>query len=220
MDLEKHAQMRLARARGIPTFRLQTNRAGHFFPAALCTSVNEVVVHGIPSRRAALKEGDIVSIDFGATLEGYVGDAAITVPVGKVSAEKERLLAATQEALRIGIAACRAGNRVGDVSHAVQSYVESRGYNVVRAYCGHGVGTDLHEEPQVPNFGEPRKGPRLGVGWVLAIEPMVNAGTEEVEELDDGWTVVTKDRRPSAHFEHSVVITPDGADILTLPNAG
>ena len=184
------------------------------FPATLCTSVNEQVVHGIPNGRA-LKSGDILSVDCGATLDGYVGDSAVTIPVGDVSAEVLQLLEVTRASLYRGIDACVPGNRLFDIGHAVESYVSTFGYGIVRDYCGHGVGRRLHEEPQVPNFGRPDTGPRIKPGWCLALEPMINLGTHEVETLEDGWTVVTQDRLPSAHFEHSIAITDNGPIILT-----
>lgn len=187
------------------------------FPASACISVNETVIHGIPGHRV-IKEGDIVSIDTGATIHGFNGDNAATFAAGKVSAEAQALMDATRESLYEGIKAARPGNRVGDIGAAVQRYVEMRGYSVVRQFVGHGVGTDLHEDPSVPNFGTPGRGPKLLPGMTIAIEPMVNAGTHEVRILGDGWTTVTKDGRLSAHFEHTVAITPDGPVILTDPD--
>ena len=187
------------------------------FPASACISVNETVIHGIPGTYV-IKEGDIVSIDTGAALHGFNGDNAATFSAGKVSAEAQALMDATRESLYEGIKAARAGNRVGDIGAAVQRYVEMRGYSVVRQFVGHGVGTDLHEDPSVPNFGTPGRGPKLLPGMTIAIEPMVNAGTHEVRILGDGWTTVTKDGRLSAHFEHTVAITPDGPVIMTDPD--
>ena len=186
----------------------------HGFPATICTSLNEEVVHGIPGLRR-LKAGDIISIDVGVFYKGYYGDAAATFPVGEVSPLAKRLLEVTRESLYKGIEKAYPGNRLYDISAAIQTYVESRGFSVVRSYVGHGIGSEMHEEPQVPNFGLPGKGPLLEAGMVLAIEPMVNAGTWEVETLSDDWTVVTKDRNLSAHFEHTVAIMQDGPDILT-----
>lgn len=186
----------------------------HGFPATICTSLNEEVVHGIPGLRR-LKAGDIISIDVGVFYKGYYGDAAATFPVGEVSPLAKRLLEVTRESLYKGIEKAYPGNRLYDISAAIQTYVESRGFSVVRSYVGHGIGSEMHEEPQVPNFGFPGKGPVLEAGMVLAIEPMVNAGTWEVETLSDDWTVVTKDRNLSAHFEHTVAIMQDGPDILT-----
>jgi methionyl aminopeptidase len=176
--------------------------------------VNEEVVHGMPSDRA-LVEGDIVSLDLGAIVDGYYGDGAVTLPVGGVSPEAERLLRVTRDALTQGVSAARRGARLSDISHAVQTHVEAHGYSVVRTFVGHGIGKDLHEEPQIPNFGPPGRGPVLLPGMVLAIEPMVNAGDPEVEILEDRWTAVTADRSLSAHFEHTVAITENGTEVLT-----
>lgn len=186
----------------------------HGFPATICASLNEEVVHGIPGLRR-LKAGDIISIDVGVFYKGYYGDAAATFPVGEVSPLAKRLLEVTRESLYKGIEKAYPGNRLYDISAAIQTYVESRGFSVVRSYVGHGIGSEMHEEPQVPNFGSPGKGPVLEAGMVLAIEPMVNAGTWEVETLSDDWTVVTRDRNLSAHFEHTVAIMQDGPEILT-----
>jgi methionyl aminopeptidase len=199
------------RARGaIPAFKGYRG-----FPNTLCVSVNEQVVHGIPSKRR-LKEGEIVGLDLGAKWDGYYGDAAVTVPVGDIAPIAQSLLITAKEALHVGISAVRTGKHLSDISHAIQSYAEAHGYSVVRAFVGHGIGTALHEEPQVPNFGPPGRGPRLKVGMVLAIEPMVNIGDADVEILDDGWTVVTADGQLSAHFEHTVAITEEGPEILTV----
>jgi methionyl aminopeptidase len=184
------------------------------FPAAICPSVNEEVVHAIPGR-TLLKEGDIIGIDVGVEKDGYYGDAARTFAVGEVPDQAKRLLQVTREALLKGIAQARAGNRVGDISHAVQSAVEAQGFSVVRTLVGHGIGREMHEEPQVPNYGPPDRGPRLMVGQVLAIEPMVNAGGPEVMIRPDGWTVVTKDGSLSAHFEHTVAVGERGPEILS-----
>jgi methionyl aminopeptidase len=189
------------------------------FPATICPSVNEEVVHAIPGPRV-LEEGDIIGIDVGVEMHGFFGDAATSFPVGKIGAAPARLLAVTQEALMRGVAQARSGGRVGDISHAIQSYVESNGFSVVRSLVGHGIGRAMHEEPQVPNYGLPDRGPRLMTGQVLAIEPMVNAGGPDVVTRDDGWTVVTKDGTWSAHFEHTVAVGPFGPDILTLTSAG
>ena len=186
------------------------------FPASACISVNETVIHGIPGDRV-IHEGDIVSIDVGAAIHGFNGDNAATFAAGKVSEEAQRLMDATRESLYDGIKAAQAGSRVGDIGAAVQKYVEMRGFSVVRQFVGHGVGTDLHEDPSIPNFGTPGRGPKLLPGMTIAIEPMVNAGTHEVKILGDGWTTVTKDGRLSAHFEHTVAITPDGPVIMTDP---
>lgn len=184
------------------------------YPASICTSLNYEVVHGIPGLRT-LVEGDIISIDVGAEINGYFGDAAVTLPVGEVDDLSKRLLLATEAALMAGIEQCHKGKRLSDISHAVQKAAESRGFSVVKDYVGHGIGRDMHEDPQVPNFGRPGRGLRLSPGLVLAIEPMVNAGSHEVEVLGDGWTVVTTDRSRSAHFEHTVAITEYGPEILT-----
>jgi methionyl aminopeptidase len=184
------------------------------YPASICTSLNNEVIHGIPSKRV-LKEGDIISIDLGVYKDGFYGDGAVTLPVGKIDPGWEKLLKVTEEALYIGIGNARAGNRVSDISHAIQKHVESNGFSVVRAFVGHGIGRELHEEPQIPNFGSPGRGPRLKEGMTLAIEPMVNAGGYEVFVLDDGWTAVTLDNKPSAHFEHTVLISINGPRILT-----
>ena len=186
------------------------------YPASACISVNGTVIHGIPGKYV-IKAGDIVSIDVGACLNGYHGDNAATFPAGDVSKEARALMDATRESLYEGIRMAQPGNRIGDIGSAVQRYVEDRGYSVVRSFTGHGVGTDLHEDPSVPNFGTPGRGPRLLPGMTIAIEPMVNAGTHEVDILRDGWTTVTRDGKLSAHFEHTVAITPDGPVILTLP---
>jgi methionyl aminopeptidase len=184
------------------------------YPKTLCVSINEEVVHGIPNKRR-LKEGDIVSIDVGSNLHGYFGDAAITLPVGEINPEGKRLLEVTEKALSIGIGMAKVGNRLFDISHAVQAWVESNGFSVVRDFVGHGIGKSLHEDPQIPNFGSPNQGPRLEKGMIFALEPMVNEGTYEVRVLDDGWTVVTADGKPSAHFEHTIAITDGEAEILS-----
>jgi methionyl aminopeptidase len=185
------------------------------YPSTLCASVNEQVVHGIPNARA-LQSGDIVSLDMGVKLNGYYGDSAITVPVGAVSDEVSRLLKVTQEALEKGISQVRVGARISDIGHAIQAHVESQGFAVVREFVGHGIGAALHEEPQIANYGEPGRGPRLAEGMTLAIEPMVNMGRAAVKVLADGWTAVTKDGSLSAHFEHTVAVTKNGPDVLTL----
>jgi methionyl aminopeptidase len=184
------------------------------FPFAICASPNDRVVHGFPDEKP-LHEGDILSIDFGVIYEGFYGDSAMTVPVGAVDAETKRLLTVTREALEQGIAKAVPGGRLSDISHAVQSWVEQRGFSVVREFVGHGIGRQLHEAPQIPNFGPPGQGPKLKAGMVLAIEPMINAGTPGVKILEDGWTAVTQDGLCSAHFEHTVAITDHGPDILT-----
>jgi methionyl aminopeptidase len=187
------------------------------FPAVICSSPNNVIVHGIPSDSVVLDEGDIVSIDCGAIIQGYHGDAANTWPVGQVSDEAARLLKATEESLWAGIEQMRDGNRISDIGHAVQSVAEAAGFSVVREYVGHAIGTAMHEKPEVPNYGPPGKGPKLRSGNVFAVEPMVNLGRPDTRLLDDGWTVVTGDGSLSAHFEHTIAITDDGPEVLTLP---
>lgn len=188
------------------------------YPATACISINDEVIHGIPSKKRIIKEGDIVSIDLGAAFEGYNGDNAATFACGDVSDEAKRLMDATRESLYEGIRMAVRGNRIGDISNAIQQYVEARGYSVVRDYIGHGVGASLHEAPEVPNFGKPGHGIRLVPGMTLAIEPMINIGTPNVKQLSDGWTVKTADGKLSAHFEHSVAITTEGPVILTIPD--
>lgn len=186
------------------------------FPASACISVNNVVIHGIPSKKCVLKEGDIVSVDVGAYYGGFHGDNAYTFPCGRISAEAQKLLDATREGLNEGIKQALVGNRIGDIGSAVQKYVEARSYSVVRDFVGHGVGAKLHEDPSVPNYGTPNRGVRLLPGMTIAIEPMVNEGKYQVRVLDDKWTTVTCDGKLSAHFEHTVAITPDGPKIMTL----
>lgn len=210
LDLEKAAQERLDQLGVKAAFK-----GYHGFPCVLCTSVNSEVVHGIPSPKRVLKQGDIVSVDFGVVIDGYYGDAAITVPVGKVAPDAERLLKVTEASLQAGIAVVRPGATLGDVGAAVQKVVEREGFSVVRDFVGHGIGAQMHEEPQVPNFGEAGRGMKLRAGMVIAIEPMVNAGKPDVVVLDDGWTAVAKDGSMSAHFEHTVAVTPTGARVLT-----
>jgi len=188
----------------------------HGFPCVLCTSVNSEVVHGIPSSKRVLKDGDIVSVDFGVVVDGYYGDAAITVPVGeKIDPKTARLLEVTERSLHAGIAAVRPGATLGDVGAAVQGVVEAEGFSVVRDFVGHGIGVHMHEDPQVPNFGQAGRGMKLKTGMVIAIEPMVNAGGPDVQVLGDGWTAVAKDGSMSAHFEHTVAVTATGARVLT-----
>jgi methionyl aminopeptidase len=186
------------------------------FPASICTSINEQIVHGIPSPKVVLKEGDIISIDVGATLKGYVGDNAATLPVGRVSDEAMRLIETTQSALMAAIAVACGGNYLDDISGAVQDYAEARGYSVVREYVGHGVGRQMHEEPNIPNYRQGKRGPQLKPGMTLAIEPMINQGVAATRTLRDKWTVVTKDGKLSAHFEHTIAITEGEPEILTL----
>lgn len=206
------------RERGaVPAFK-GYNVGGRVYPSSLCVSINEEVVHGMPSPKRILKAGDIVGLDYGAVYKGYYGDSAVTVAVGAVSEEAERLMRVTRESLYCGIENMRVGNRIRDISAAIQKHAESHGYGVVRDFVGHGIGQRLHEEPQVPNYVGAGQNPRLKEGMVLAIEPMVCEGTYEVEVLQDGWTAVTRDRRLAAHFEHSVAVTANGPEILTLPN--
>jgi methionyl aminopeptidase len=211
MDLERAAERKIRDLGAKSAFK------GYYdYPCVLCTSVNDEIVHGIPSERRVLKAGDIVSLDCGVVLDGYYGDAAITVPVGEpISPELQKLIEVTRESLLLGIEAARAGNTVGDVGAAVQQHVEANGFSVVREFVGHGIGTRLHEEPQVPNFGTPGHGPRLRTGMVLAIEPMVNLGGPGTRVLDDKWTAVTEDGSYSAHFEHCIAVTKNGPMILT-----
>jgi methionyl aminopeptidase len=209
--IEKEAE-RLAKYHGVvPAFKGYSG-----YPSAICVSVNEEVVHGIPSGRRSLSEGDIVSLDYGAFYKGFYSDAAVTLPVGKIDNGAKRLLEVTRNALMRGIQVAVEGNRVGDIANTIQRFVEGNGFSVVKVFVGHGIGKNLHEEPQVPNFGEPQWGIRLKEGMTVAIEPMVNAGGDEVRVLDDGWTAVTSDGSLSAHFEHTIAVTRDGPRILTM----
>ena len=212
MDLEKFAARRTAEHGARPAFKGYRG-----YPCVLCTSMNNEIVHGIPSASRKLREGDIVSLDYGVELDGYYADAAVTVPVGAVPPEVALLLRVTREALDQAIEKVRPGNRLGDISHAVQSWVEKHGFSVVREFVGHGIGTKMHEDLQIPNYGEPGHGPRLQEGMTLAIEPMVNAGGPAVRVLEDKWTAVTADGSCSAHFEHTVAVTSNGPWILTRP---
>ena len=209
-DLDELAEKRIRKAGAIPAFK-----GYHGYPATICASVNDEVIHGIPSGRRLLNEGDVISIDVGASLDGYFGDSAITLAVGQVSEAAATLLRVTDESLYKAIEAVKPGGRISDIGHAVQKHVEAYGFSVVREFVGHGIGQKMHEEPQVPNYGEPGRGPRLTEGMVLAIEPMVNAGKPAVKVLADGWTAVTRDGSLSAHFEHTVAVTADGPWILT-----
>jgi methionyl aminopeptidase len=213
LELDAVAEELTLKKKAIPAFK-GYSVAGRIYPRCLCASVNEEIVHGIPSNRA-LREGDIIGLDYGVIYEGFYGDSAITVGVGQVSEAAQRLMQVTEESLRRGIAELYEGKRLGDLGAAVQHVAESAGYSVVRAFVGHGIGKKLHEEPAVPNYGEPDRGLRLKEGMVLAIEPMVNAGGFEVEIKEDGWTAVTKDGSLAAHFEHSVAITKNGPYILS-----
>jgi methionyl aminopeptidase len=209
-DLDRAAEQRIVAAGAVPAFKGYQG-----YPATICSSINEEVIHGIPSGRRILQEGDVVSIDVGASLDGYYGDSAMTLPVGPVSEEAATLLRVTEEALYKAIERARPGGRISDIGHAVQQHVEAFGFSVVREFVGHGIGQRMHEEPQVPNYGEPGRGPRLAEGMVLAIEPMVNAGKPAVKVLADGWTAVTRDGCLSAHFEHTVAVTAGEPWILT-----
>ncbi|MEE4310937.1 MAG: type I methionyl aminopeptidase [candidate division KSB1 bacterium] len=209
-ELDEAVESFIKSRNAIPSFKGYSG-----YPASICASIDEQVVHGIPGDRR-LEEGEIISVDIGVEFENYHGDAAKTFAVGEVSEEKRRLMAVTREALYKGIDKAIPGNRLSDISHAVQVHVEAAGFSVVRDLVGHGIGRNLHEEPQIPNYGKPNQGPRLKPGMVFAIEPMVNMGGYEVKTLDDNWTVVTIDGLPSAHFEHTIAITDDGPDILTL----
>ncbi len=214
-DLDDIAERSIRGAGAIPSFV-----GYHGFPATICTSVNDEIVHGIPSRTKVLREGDIVSIDCGAIVEGWHGDAAVTVPVGEVAPELTRLMEVCEQAMWAGFAAARLGGRLTDISHAVESSVRPHGYGVVEEYVGHGIGTEMHQDPQVPNYGRAGRGPRLAKGLVLAVEPMVNLGSRHTRLLDDGWTVVTQDGQYSAHFEHTFTLTDDGPWVLTALDGG
>lgn len=213
LDLDAIAEELTLKRKATPAFK-GYNVAGRIYPRCLCASVNEEIVHGIPTNRM-LKEGDIIGLDYGVIYEGFYGDSAITVGVGQVSDEAQRLMDITKRSLDMGIEQLREGKRLGDFGSVVQSIAEGAGYSVVRAFVGHGIGKKLHEEPPVPNYGDPDRGLRLREGMVLAVEPMVNAGSYEVEIKDDGWTAVTKDGSLAAHFEHSVAITKNGPFILS-----
>lgn len=209
LELDRIAESECLKRGGVPAFK---GYGG--FPFSICASPNDRVVHGFADQNP-LREGDILSIDFGVIYDGFYGDAAVTVPVGRIDREKERLLRVTEKSLDLAIQASVVGGRLSDISHAVQSYVEREGFSVVREFVGHGIGRKLHESPQIPNFGPRGQGPRLKAGMTLAIEPMINAGEHGVKILEDGWTAITVDGRPSAHFEHTVAITEDGPEILT-----
>jgi len=209
LEVDRAAEKMIRDAGAYPTFKGYNG-----FPFSICASVNEQVVHGFPSEYV-LKEGDIFSIDVGATLDGFVGDTATTVGVGQVSDDRLRLMRVTEESLQLAIEQCRAGNHLGDIGFAVQSHAEAHGYSIVRDYVGHGIGRKMHEDPQIPNYGKPGKGPKIKTGYVFALEPMVNMGSLHTRTLKDGWTVVTVDGQPSAHFEHTVAITEEGPEVLT-----
>lgn len=209
MEIERLAEDFIRANNAMPAFKGYKG-----YPASICASVNNEVIHGIPSSRV-LEEGDILGIDLGVYKDGFYGDAAYTFPVGRVDSEVERLLRVTEESLNIGIDKAREGKRVSDISHSIQKHIETNGFSVVRAFVGHGIGRNLHEDPQIPNFGSPGRGPRLRSGMTLAIEPMVNEGGHEVVVIDDGWTAITLDGRLSAHFEHTILVTSDKPRILT-----
>ncbi len=215
LDLDRMAEEWTRKAGCKPAFKGYQG-----FPGTLCTSVNEEVVHGIPSSKRRIDNGDIVSIDFGVILDGFYSDSATTISVGEIPEKKLKLMEATRESLQKGIEQAKPGNRIGDIGFAVQTYCEARGYGVVRDFVGHGIGRNLHEAPQIPNYGKPGGGVRLRAGMVICIEPMINLGTWEVKKLDDGWTIVTADGQPSAHYEHCIAISDEGPEILTqLPAA-
>ncbi|MGH2518182.1 MAG: type I methionyl aminopeptidase [Chloroflexota bacterium] len=209
-DLDRIAHDHITKHGGVPSFK-----GYHGFPASICTSVNDEVVHGIPRKTRILQEGDVISLDCGAIIDGWHGDAALTVAVGSTSVENERLMRVTEESLAKGIEQVAPGKRIGDISAAIQRYVEANGYTVVREYVGHGIGRAMHEEPQVPNWGKPGRGMLIKDGMALALEPMVNAGLAAVRVLDDQWTVVTRDGHCSAHFEHTVAVVEGGPQVLT-----
>jgi methionyl aminopeptidase len=209
-DLDEYAERRTREMDAVPAFKGYRG-----YPASLCTSINEEIVHGIPSSRT-LRTGDIISLDFGAIFDGFYGDAAVTYPVGEITSRAEKLIVTAKESFAKGVAKIKEGNRLSDISYAIQNHVESQGFSVIRSFVGHGIGLSLHEEPQVPNFGPPGRGPKLRPGMVLAIEPMITIGNWEVEILSDNWTAVTKDRSLSAHYEHTVALTENGVEILSL----
>ncbi len=211
LELDAVAESVIRDAGAVPAFK-----GFHGFPGTICASLNHEVVHGIPSKRTRLREGDILSVDCGAIIDGYFGDSAVTFPVGEITPDAKHLLDATKRSLEAGIARCHAGMRLYDISNAVQTVAEAEGFSVVREYVGHGIGRTMHEDPQIPNYGPAGQGPALKVGMVFAIEPMINAGEAAVYSLDDGWTVVTQDGQISAHFEHTVALTEDGPVVLTV----
>src|ERR1041385_2011840 len=210
IEIDRAAERMIRDAGGLPTFK-----GYHGFPYSICASVNEQVVHGFPSQYV-LQDGDIFSIDCGVTLEGFVGDTATTVPVGKVNEEWLKLVRITEECLERAIEQCRPGRHLGDIGAAVQQHAEGQGYSVVRDYVGHGIGRRMHEDPQIPNYGKPGQGPKIKAGYVFAVEPMINLGGHHTKVLKDGWTVVTLDGKPSAHVEHTIAITEEGPEVLTL----
>ncbi|MDA0871541.1 MAG: type I methionyl aminopeptidase [Firmicutes bacterium] len=208
--LDQHADTVIRSLGGIPSFKDYEG-----YPKSICTSVNEVVIHGIPSSKIILNEGDIISIDIGVNVKGYHADSAFTYAVGNISSEAKQLLEITEKALYIGIEEAKPGNYVSNIGHAIETFIKPYGYGIVETFTGHGIGKELHEEPQVLNYGPKNQGPKLKPGMTICIEPMVNLGTKDVQVLKDGWTVVTKDKRLSAHFEHMVLITEDGCEIMT-----
>jgi methionyl aminopeptidase len=210
LHLDKLAEKFARKKNAVPAFKGYRG-----FPGSLCVSINEQVVHGIPSKKVKLREGDIISVDFGVKHKGYYGDAAITIAVGRIDENTEKLIAVTRKSLQKAIAQVQNGNRISDISLAVQEYVEGKGFSVVRQFVGHGIGQNLHEPPEIPNYVRKERSPKLMPGMVLAIEPMVNSGTADVKILKDGWTVVTADKKPSAHFEHSVAVTENGPLVLS-----
>ena len=210
LEINNAAEKMIRDGGAYPTFK-----GYHGFPFSICASVNEQVVHGFPSQYE-LKDGDIFSIDVGVTLNGFVGDTATTVAVGRVSDDLLKLIRVTEECLQLAIDKCRVDNHVGDIGFVVQQHAESHGYSVVREYVGHGIGRKMHEDPQIPNYGTPGKGPKIRRGYVFAVEPMINLGSQHTKTLKDGWTVVTVDGKPSAHFEHTIAITEEGPEVLTL----
>jgi methionyl aminopeptidase len=210
LEVDRIIEEEIRNAGAIPSFK-----GLYGFPASACVSLNDQVVHGIPSSQTKIREGDIVSVDIGATLEGFCSDMTVTFAIGNVLPEVAKLVKVTEESLHVGIEQARPGNRLGDIGHAIQAHAEAAGLGVVRDYVGHGIGRKMHEDPQIPNFGPPHQGVSLREGMVLAIEPMINLGTWEVRQMDDGWTVKTLDHKPSAHFEHTVAVTANGPEILT-----
>ena len=208
-DLDAYAERRAIEMGSIPAFK-----GYHGFPASLCTSINEEIVHGIPSSRT-LREGDIISLDFGVVFEGHYGDAAVTCPVGEITPRAKKLIDTAKEAFFKGIVQVKVGKRISDISHAIQNYVESQGFSVIRTFCGHGIGFSLHEEPQIPNFGKPGCGPKIKPGMVMALEPMIAIGDWNVEILADNWTAVTSDRSLSAHYEHTLAVTQNECEVLS-----
>jgi len=218
LELDKSAETYIRDHGGVPTFKGYPNNFGTPFPATLCTSINDQIVHGIPSGAVTLKEGDIISVDCGVRLNGFCGDSAYTFGVGEINSNVKHLLKVTKQALLEGIDNAVVGKRIGDIGFAIQNLCENSGYGVVREFVGHGIGRNMHEDPQVPNYGKRGKGPMLQEGWVIAIEPMINLGTYQVRTLADKWTIITKDAKPSAHFEHTIAVKKGKADLLSDHN--